>query len=287
VRRTIGKKTVARCELAQLLKGICLAPAQRAGRLDPSLEANFNSAADYLLGKFDGQTAVDLTKKLDTLDPAIRSMVEAFQESAAIVGFGIHAIMKLPCSDGYEPFLAKNGFNPVAARGVSNLITASARRQRTDLEWMGSVVGGIRLLAKPRQKAATTKGAIQLLLSAAESTTVFETIFQDDLDREREFIRLLEGALQEGRPSQRLTEIAASLTKTPALRRGPKTKASSIAHELLLREGVAANGSTAYTYSEINGDFTDDLTQATRREFNEPDFRPRAARNRIRRALRQ
>jgi hypothetical protein len=273
---------VTRCELAQFLKGTSLPPAKRARVLDPDVEANFSSA-DYILGKFvNDPTSTAIFKNLDTLDQAARQIAEAFLMFAMAVGYGITFVAGLPRSDGYEPWLVKNGFNPVAARGFSHVVTRSARRQAKDLQWLGRVVPAIRVLAKPRQNVDSTRSAIELLLEAAMSTTVFETLFEAHLVRELEFVRLLESAIDSG-PSRRLIEIAMSLVKTPALRRGPKTKASSIAHEHILREELAVNRSTAYTYNEIEGDFTDTLTKATRREFDEPDFKPRAARNRIRR----
>jgi hypothetical protein len=272
--------------LAKLLKGMCLPPAMRDCMLDPDMEANFNSVEDYLLRNFDDKTGENLIRNLNTLDSATRGIVETFLTLVMLVGYGIKRVAGLPPSVGYEPWLMENGFGPVAARGLSHIVTASVRRQAKDLQWMGPVVGAIRLLAKPRQNLDAANSAITLLLNAAKLTTVFETICKEDVDREREFICLLESAIQNG-PSRRLTEMAASLTRTSVLPRGPKTKASSIAHELVLRQGLAADGSTAYTYNEIEGDFTDTLTEATRREFNEPHFKPRAARNRIRRADRQ
>jgi hypothetical protein len=278
-----GSAKNARRELAQFLKGTSLPPAKRACVLDPDIEANFSSAADYVLGKFvNDPTGTAIFRSLRTLDPATREIVGCFLTFAGLVGYGITYVAGLSPSSGYEPWLIENGFNPIAARGFSHAVTRSARRQAKDLRWMGRAVAAIRILAKPKQRLDAASSAIELLLEIANSTTVFEIIFEEDLDREREFVHLLEIATKDG-PSRRLTEIAVFLKRTLALRKGPKTKASSIAHEIMLRHDLAANGSNAYTYSEIEGDFTDPLTTATRREFNQRDFKPRAARNRIRR----
>jgi hypothetical protein len=269
--------------LAQFLKGTSLPPAKQACVLDPDIEANFSSAADYILGKFvNDPTGTAIFRSLGTLDPATREIVGCFLTFAGLVGYGITYVAGLSPSSGYEPWLIENGFNPIAARGLAYVITHSARRQAKDHQFVGPVVAAIRTLAKPRQNLNAARTATKLLLEAAKSTTVFETIFEADLDRELEFVRLLECAIDNG-PSRRLTEIAVSLARTQTLRRGPKTKASSIAHECILRERLTVDGTTAYSYSEIEGDFTDGLTKATRREFNEPNFKPRAARNRIRR----
>jgi hypothetical protein len=270
-------------ELAQFLKETSLPPAKRACVLDPDIEANFSSAADYIVGNFiSDPTGAAIFRNQDTLDEATRQIVEGFLMFAVLVGHAIRYVAGLPRSDGYEPWLLENGFNPIAARGLAYVITHSARRQAKDLQLVGPVVAAIRTLAKPRQNLNAARTATKLLLEAAKSTTVFETIFEADLDRELEFVRLLECAIDNG-PSRRLMEIAVSLARTQTLRRGPKTKASSIAHECILRERLTVDGTTAYSYSEIEGDFTDGLTKATRREFNEPNFKPRAARNRIRR----
>jgi hypothetical protein len=66
----------------------------------------------------------------------------------------------------------------------------------------------------------------------------------------------------------------------PALRvpRGRKTSAASFAHQFLLEDGLPdqLNCSTL-TYSDKAEDFTDPLTRATRVEFGDNDFSPRAA----------
>ena len=265
-----------RQKLICLLKGICCPPAPQGHVLEPAIEANIISAADYLLENIDGPNDGSIIKNLGTLDTGPRQIVEGLMMLAGTAGCVIHYVAGLPQSVGYEPWLTENGFNPIAARGLSHLLTRSAFRQATDLQWMGPVVKAIRLLAKPRRKATRE---IELLLRAGNETTVFETIFESDLDREREFIGLLECAIQSA-PSPRLKEIAASVATTLTLPRGPKTKASSIAHELILQQGLAKG---SYTYNEIEGDYTDALTRATRQEFDEETFSPRAARNRIRR----
>jgi hypothetical protein len=45
-----------RSELAKLLRGMCLPPEMRDCVLDPDMEANFNSAEDYLIRNLNDQT---------------------------------------------------------------------------------------------------------------------------------------------------------------------------------------------------------------------------------------
>lgn len=276
-KRPPNDEATSRRELVRLLKGICCSPDMQGQDLEPVIEANIISAADYLLKNFDDQDGRRIIDNLSTLDSGTRSIVEGLITLAIHAGYAIHCIAKLPESDGYEPWLAENGFKPIAARGLSHLIKRSASRRAKDLQWMGPVVKAIRALAKPGRTATRN---IEILLRAANETTVFETIFDSDLDREKEFIGLLECALLSSR-GPRLVEIAASLATTLTLPRGPKAKASSIAHEILLRQDPTERFA-AYTYNDIEGDYTDALTLATRREFGEETFNPRAARNRIR-----
>jgi hypothetical protein len=62
--------------------------------------------------------------------------------------------------------------------------------------------------------------------------------------------------------------------------RGRNVSAASASHELFL-ESQVRGASHSFTYSEYEGDFVDEATQATRLEFPGEVFRPRAASRRL------
>jgi hypothetical protein len=81
---------------------------------------------------------------------------------------------------------------------------------------------------------------------------------------------------------QRITVLVGKLGPALSVPRGPKISAASAAHEFLLEQGMPAKlGCSAYTLSDSEDDFIDPLTQATRREFSDPDFDPRPAHRRF------
>jgi hypothetical protein len=77
-------------------------------------------------------------------------------------------------------------------------------------------------------------------------------------------------------------QIAAAVAPLLSIPRGPKISTASAAHEILLEELVSVTGSQGYTWDSYKEDYSDPLTQATRREFRDPDFDPRAAYRRVR-----
>lgn len=76
---------------------------------------------------------------------------------------------------------------------------------------------------------------------------------------------------------ERLVEIAATVAPRLSIPRGPKISAASACHEIFLKEASSVTGVQGCTWNAYKDDFSDLLTQATRREFDEPRFQPRAA----------
>jgi len=116
-------------------------------------------------------------------------------------------------------------------------------------------------------------------------TSIIEGVFTKAGLSEIEFIRLLE-AVVEGREVdfRRLRELAAQVAPCLRLSRGPKSSARSTAHEF-----IKANCSALLKpprrrgrRKDIGG-YADPLTEATRREFDDPDFDPRPALRRLKR----
>ena len=75
--------------------------------------------------------------------------------------------------------------------------------------------------------------------------------------------------------------IAAAIRHRVTVSRGPKLTHASAAHQYFL-ETQSIFRPAAFTWSAVNEDFTDRLTQATREEFDDPDFNPVPAWRRLR-----
>jgi hypothetical protein len=126
----------------------------------------------------------------------------------------------------------------------------------------------------------------EVLLAAWEETSIIETIFDSASLSASDFIELLKSAV-EGREVEprRITEIAATIAPGLSIPRGPKISAASAAHEVLLEELGSVTGTRGFTWNFYRQDYSDPLTQETRREFREPDFAPQAARRRVKARL--
>ena len=96
------------------------------------------------------------------------------------------------------------------------------------------------------------------------------------------FIRALKFCLA-GDLSDRpvVCRIAKAIWRRVAVSRGPKLTHASAAHEYFLKSQSIFE-TAAFTWSPYSEDFTDRLTQATREEFDDPDFNPVPARRRLR-----
>ena len=79
---------------------------------------------------------------------------------------------------------------------------------------------------------------------------------------------------------ERILEIARMAGPRIRIRRGPKVTAASAAHELFL-EKHGIRGASAYSYSDLEGNFIDEATQATRLEFPRVRFGPQPASRRL------
>jgi hypothetical protein len=188
-----------------------------------------------------------------------------------------------PPSPGYEPLLISLGVSLGLARLAAYLFIRVGYRVANDNATRPHVVEALRFLAKPgRLRPSAIARRAKILLSARRDSSVLEEIFQN---ADIEFAELLEPAI-EGRESAhcRLRAMAAAVAPRIRVNRGPKICAASAAHEFFLKESTPLIGSRAYTWDDLAEDYVDELTQATRIEFGEPDFDPRPARRRLTRA---
>jgi hypothetical protein len=79
---------------------------------------------------------------------------------------------------------------------------------------------------------------------------------------------------------ERILEIARMAAPRIRISHGPKVTAASAAHELFL-EKHGIRGASAYSYSDLEEDFIDDATRATRLEFPGEPFGPQPASRRL------
>ena len=162
-------------------------------------------------------------------------------------------------------------------------VVATGRRKAQAAEMQLKVFEAIRFIAKPGRTKEPFLRQTRIILSACEDTALLDELFEDAPLRELEFIEHLRLAVEGDRLArQSATAIAAAAIKYRAsVPRGPKVSPASAAHEYLL-ETLRNFRSGAYTWSDIELVFTDQLTQATAEEFDEPGFDPRPPYRRVR-----
>jgi hypothetical protein len=143
------------------------------------------------------------------------------------------------------------------------------------------VVTAIRFLAKPNRSRWAVNRKIALLLAAARETRIIRAIFLEGNLSDHILINTLPWATQDNAMAiERILEIARMAAPRIRMRRGPKVTAASAAHELFL-EKHGIRGARAYSYSELEKDFIDEGTRATRLEFPGARFGPQPASRRL------
>jgi hypothetical protein len=143
------------------------------------------------------------------------------------------------------------------------------------------VVTAIRFLAKANRSRWAVNRKIAILLAASRETTIIRAIFIEAGLSDHILINLLPSAGQGNKMAiERILEIARITAPRIRIRRGPKVTAGSAAHELFL-EKHGIRGARAYSYSELEKDFIDEGTRATRLEFPGARFGPQPASRRV------
>jgi hypothetical protein len=227
-------------------------------------------------------TRPDVVERMQPSQNACNTL-KVFGAFFAQIGAAILRVAESPPSPGYEPWLVEHGSNLIAARGLAGLTVRVGQRRAKEGERRREVFDAIRFLAKPGRQWRAIMPRVDIVLAAWEETSIIETIFDEAGLDDLEFIGLLK-LVAEGDEiaSGRLAEIAASLSRRLSGRRGPKPSAASAAHEYFLESVVPRmERPRAYTWNDLEGRCTDTVTEATRREFNDPDFDPRPAYRRM------
>ena len=191
-------------------------------------------------------------------------------------------ISRSPASPGYEPLLIKRGENPLLARLKAYLAVDQGRKIANESRRYREVVTAIRFLAKPNCSRWALNRKIALLLAASRETRIIRTIFIEAHLSDHIFASMLPSAAQGDETAiEWILEIARTAAPAIRIRRGPKVTAASAAHELFL-EKQGTRGASAYSYSELEEDFVDEATRATRLEFQDERFGPQPASRRLR-----
>jgi hypothetical protein len=243
---------------------------------NPSTEAKIAKVAQFLKLAFFGENQ-SRPKPEDYLSEDEVMLMDAALWPFAMVSVAAVKIADLPASAGYEPTLTQQGFHPIWSRGLAHLIKRSGDRRAKEQQLRPQVVKAIKALpSAPRERLLSYSEDLQQI---ANESSIIDTICSEVGLREWDLLAPLRRiAEDETADRQSLVNVVSKLG--PALRvpRGRKTSAASFAHQFLLEDGLPdqLNCSTL-TYSDKAEDFTDPLTRATRVEFGDNDFSPRAA----------
>jgi hypothetical protein len=187
-------------------------------------------------------------------------------------------------SKAYGAYLEARGCAPWLASGLASLAISIARREAAEAKRATSVVEAIRFLSRGNRQGRATLSRANVVLAASEETSIIEEMFRNAGLHEREFLSLLQTLVDGGEVHrERITAIAAAIVPSVRGVQGPKITAASAAHERFLETNASFRLPAGYTQSGIDGDYTDPRTQATRLEFDDPDFDPRPAHRRIKR----
>jgi hypothetical protein len=221
-------------------------------------------------------------------EPVIKDMIplrgDLLQDALRIRVLAVPYLLEIfrsPASPGYEPLLIKRGENPLIARVKAYLTVHEGRKIADESRRYGEVVAAIRFLARPNRSRWAVNRKIALLLAASRETRIIRAIFLDAQLTPQILINMLPSAAQgEEMAIERVLEIACMAAPRIHIRRGPKVTAASAAHELFLeKHGIV--GASAYSYSDLEENFVDEPTQATRLEFPGTPFGPQPASRRL------
>ena len=191
--------------------------------------------------------------------------------------------LKYPKDKGYGRFLETLGYDRNWAGMLAARIVEEGRVQAGTAKKGSEFAQALRRLANPRLETEAFLANAKLVLEALAGTELTRGLFDERPRFEGlVFIRALRFCLA-GDLSDRphVCRIAKAIWRRVAVSRGPKLTPASAAHEYFL-ESQSIFENAAFTWSPYSEDFTDRLTQATREEFDAPDFNPGSARRRLR-----
>ena len=191
--------------------------------------------------------------------------------------------LKYPKDKGYGKVLETLGYDRNWAGMLAAMIVEEGRVRAATAKRSTEFAQALRRLGNPRLETEAFLANAKMALEAMSGTVLTRGLF-DGLPRFDGllFIRALRFCLA-GDLSDRphVSRIAKAIWRRVAVSRGPKLTHASAAHEYFL-ESQSIFELAAFAWSPEDEDFTDRLTQATREEFDDPDFNPVPARRRLR-----
>jgi hypothetical protein len=218
-------------------------------------------------------------RHLSTVRPECDQPESPNDDAEVRIGRGL----KYPKDKGYGIFLETLGYDRNWAGMAAAMIVEEGRVRAATAKRSTEFAKALRRLANPRLETQACLDNAKVALEAMGGTVSTRDLF-DGLPRfyGLVFIRALRSCLA-GDLSDRpdVCRIAKAIWRRVAVSRGPKLTHASAAHEYFL-ESRSIFGTGAFTWSPYSEDFTDRLTQATREEFDDPDFNPVPARRRLR-----
>jgi len=230
---------------------------------DQELKAVIERAVIALAGLAEKMPAI--------LKPALPQIVECFDR--------LDRAEPVP---GYEPYFVDLGYHPLAARLMGRILVQGAADDVASLNARRPVVEAIRFIAKPQRRAKAIAKKAEFLVRFGSTLDRLDAFAKTDCNSTN-FLLSLQGVLR-GEPDaiESAHRQAQCVAPHLSLRRGPKIRVASYAHQAILQSRSLLRGAS-YTWDAIREDFTDSLTTATRTAFNEPNFDPRPALRRARR----
>ena len=183
-------------------------------------------------------------------------------------------------SKAYGQYLKDRGVNPILAQPVGSLTVSRGVRRANESLQLGAIVEAFKFLAQGNRQQRAILSRAKVLLGAWDETSIVDQIFREAGLSEVEFVALLRVvAVNGGGPLERdrIKEIAAAVVPSLPSARGRRVSAASAAHEEFLETAAKYVGCRGYTYNDLERDFVDEQTKATRLEFGDPDFDPRPA----------
>ena len=216
---------------------------------------------------------------LRTVRPECDQPESPDDDAAVRIGRGL----KHPKDKGYAKFLAELGYDRNWAGMMAAMIVEEGRVRAATSQKKTEFAQALRRLANPHLDKAAFLANAKVVYESMNGTHLTRGLFNGlPPFEELSFIRALRFCVA-GDMSERadVGRIAAAIWRRVAVSRGPKLTLSSAAHQYFL-ETQSIFRPAAFTWSAESEDFTDRLTQATREEFDDPDFKPVPAWRRLR-----
>jgi hypothetical protein len=234
-------------------------------------------------GSESGRTTIPdrafVERHLRTVRPECDQPASPYDGAEVRIGRGL----KYPKDRGYGKFLETLGYDRNWAGMLAAMIVEEGRVRAATAKRGSEFAQALRRLANPRLETKGFLANAKVVFETMNGTTLTHGLFDDLPSFEGlSFIGAVRLSLA-GNLSSRaeVHRISKAIWRRVAVSRGPKLTHASAAHEYFL-ESQSIFKDAAFTWSPEDEDFTDRLTQATREEFDDPDFNPVSARRRLR-----